>query len=773
MAVLGGYRAVLQLAKNAVDALALGQLYQFLQSADASLATIDDAGRQIRLRFARPALTFPEDVPEMVRLGLAIEGGVELPDHRILSVDAFVTATATPYISKELRVDGNSPPSEATASLLPNDPESYCAVVDFANLDFGDILIHYAGHPVVDGVIDHVGETDLAEIRVKIQQMTAEAIDHLPRLPLTYRWGSPSLRHVDLHVRPEAKRGGALMLGLERQFQSDEASTIPVSVSSSQNAAILLHGDVFRAMRSSLPLPTLSPLTPDWHITRGEIHLDTRSLRFDLTVTSTQADSPEDTPLPEYTLRVNARPLILSEIWDLLVDEVAFVEELSDDHPLRLVLDLPRQDETLRLELAAWAQAITMRVVTTELGAEPDHGVWFWQHPLPEQRPTPFMPSLVYVARGALVVAGTLPVDLIVTHTPDDAPTFQVQLSEPLREEENKIIAQVTAGEFQRMTAPYDVHWSSSLHDVEPPSGRDVSATFYLTQPPLVEEIAEEDDERPDEDQTPKRTKSRPLPAGYVMVIAHVIDGYGRSTRADLEIDLTTFRNISTLAADMGSDRPTRGIAQRTTRILSRRGLRFLWGETRHRLDVAQRELREQPPIWTMLTYVFILVALIATLATVLLDASPKSIARGMTTPLPATQIPGNVIIVATDTPLPTPIPTLAPTSTPLPPTPYGRFAITPTVLLIGCGDTTAQPLILKVTNSGSAMLNWHTQAIEVVNGAPWASIFPNAGQVAPGKTVAVQVVPQNGFCLGHLARYYHIQFIAPNAIPITVAFTP
>src|SRR5579884_1857665 len=90
----------IHVAKSAIDALVMDRLHHPPPQVQREVQG-EHEGSRFRLRWTRPALTFPDDVAGAVRIGLAFEGGIQLASGRILSCDTFVTATAAPCITND------------------------------------------------------------------------------------------------------------------------------------------------------------------------------------------------------------------------------------------------------------------------------------------------------------------------------------------------------------------------------------------------------------------------------------------------------------------------------------------------------------------------------------------------------------------------------------------------------------------------------------------------------------------------------------------------
>lgn len=828
MSILGGYRVVLQFAKSAVDALALERLSQIiLAQADALSGPLVEGG-ELRLRFTRPALTFPEDAPDMVRLGWAIEGGAQLPAGHILSIDAFITATAAPYMAR----------NEA----------GWFAAVGFTGLDLGEIEITYAGEPIVDAVdnaMTVLSPEAINALRATVRERVMAAMRAAPPLSLTYTLRALGLDNADLHIQPETKHGGALTLGLRRgEDLIAEQAKIAIGVTMLQNIAVMLGSTGFaEALQAQTdPFPLL-PL-PGWRVTNLAGRLSARHCCLELTVAPEELasvfssepsakatvdeeaihatdvatddtavdilpESVSDTaprltrvglvpvgalmatadalaPLPIWesvTIQIEGRPLISDGSWDLLVDSVVLPDDLAEEHPVRGLVEAPRADTELRLALAARVRRAVMAALAQALGEDSPDGIgWHLPRPYaPDQDPWVFVPTLVYVARGTLVASSALPIETSVAE-PEDAPAFLLRLlRDPLPGEAEELLATITADHFQRMPEPHDIRWGISLAGVEAPASHEPTVRFSLRPPPP---------DRESDDAMQAHTRARALPPGFVLISATGIDAYGRVARADLELDLAPFHGW--VEAAPGAPAGGVGRAESTTafiaqmrltvgavaRRLSPRGVRYGMTSAIQGLGHLTRRLPIRSHAWTLLAGTLSLVAILISIITVVLTR-PNVGLGGAKTPTPTITLPtvtptmaGGIGNVVTATPSLAPARTFTPTG-PATATPilFGRFAITPLSPSFSCHTTTVLPISLTLTDSGTASLNWDATAVEQISGELWATIVPQVGTLAPGKTANIQIFPVAGFCSA-TGKTFQIQFTAPNAVPVIISVT-
>lgn len=722
-----GHVIAVVLAKSVVDALVLDGLLAPSPTAPREMAGAVE-GATFRLRWARPSLTFPPDAPEQVRLGLAIEGGVALPSGHILSADAFVTVTASPEPQR--------------------DAAGWRAVLPLRAPDAGDVRLTYLGERLHDGpgLADGLPTTaQQAIIKHHLREQIVAFVTAMPPLPLSFSLPVPPTTPAFLHVIAEGQDAAALALCL-----GEDRAALP-TVTPMLNVALTLGAErfatAFDAHAASLP-PAIAAA--------GIVGLRATLAPRSGVVFAAQVVVGDAAPVA-YTIR--ARPLLLGGPWDILIDAVQPPADLAADDPARAFAERPLSDEPLRLALAAMIQRAAGAALAEVLGGDGDAAEWSWK--LPDagdtQEQARFVPTMAHMSRGMLVLAGRVPTEPRHAEPPVDVASFDLRLAGEPTTTDDGLRATIEAFGLRGAEVPVEYAWTTSLSP-EASLAHGTSLTLTLPRHP------------PHPPDPPRRTRSRPLLPGVVLVSAAVVDQFGRMSRAEMELEQTPqalLKSISTAAHPV----PTGALSSPAEYLPA--AARSGFYTVTHTLEEVTRALPTRSPTWRYLAATLSVLALIITFATVLALRGERE-ELPTTTPLGKSSPTATIAATATPALQQTPIvatPPIVPSATPTAVI-YGRFDIAPTTMLFACGGTTRAPLVMTVTNTGTASMSWSAHAVEAIGGVAWTALAPSHGTLAPRATTTVTATPVAAFCATPLSAHYRIQFTAPNVVPVTVTAT-
>jgi hypothetical protein len=660
-------------------------------------------------RWTRPALTFPADSPGMVRFGLAAEGGVQLPSGRTLTLDAFVTTTASPEVTR--------------------DASGCFARLSLAQADPGVVRLSYAGQSLpADGggmATDLPTPDEAGDLEAALATALAQAFADLPDLPLSYAFPCQGRERCDAQVID-----GRLVLGCDLA-EGDRA--LPAGA----DGAIALSAADLSAACQIVAARADSLAIGDDTLTAGGIACTDGALL--LTLVPANASEGHSVVTLRATLSLaEGRIVPLLEPVD---GEDAGDRALADD-----------------LVVQTWAglliRDIIVAAVAPVLGDVGEALAWSW----PVARAAmplsvTFTPDRAICRSDGLVLAGPLPTEASAADEVSDPPSIELAIVTPPDESQLDRAVVVRAVHARNADPPYDYAWW-----VTPVTSMRAEHTPGLRVPlPALDE----DKTRDPDDTLPRRHAIKKRALDLITVRVALIDSFGRVAREELTLDPTT-----------GAHAIAPPMERRSAPLMSGPyGPTYLG--TAYRPVSAQRAEVTRSSVWGMLAGALATFAVLTTVLAVILvrslgsSANPRT-STTITLPSPTATVvlTPQSTIASTATTAPTAKP--KPTSTPVP---FGRFSEDTTSLVFTCdGSGNTLPLSLMLSNSGTAALNWEAHAIDMLGGQPWATVSPDSGRLTPGQSVSIAVTPQTpAFCQAPSTAVFRVQFTAPGAVPSTI----
>ncbi|HKD75397.1 MAG TPA: hypothetical protein VKB76_07880, partial [Ktedonobacterales bacterium] len=433
----------IHVAKSAIDALVMDRLHHPPPQVQREFQG-EHEGCRFRLRWTRPALTFPDDAPDMVRIGLAFEGGVQLASGRVLSCDTFITATAAPR--------------------LTNDENGWFVRLTPEHIEPGEIHLTYAGAALgtMRGQLgsDLPDDATLAGLREVLATAIVRFYEEFPDIPLTYGFPTHAIAPEAVAVQVYSEtHGRALIITLT--VSADAAEIAPEDATNAlpqffattlQNLAITVSADAFSAAFArgwavqSSPREDVIALTATFD---GEIIL----------FTGEAATGPEQ----HEAFSLWAYPEITED------GALIFARVGSETDPADAAIVALIDDVTLHESLARLTERALQDILTPVLGKPGDALTWFW-HVVRGAAPgmLRFTPQGVQVAADTLVLVGDLPVEPATQDLPDDGPNCDLRVvrgsDDPLDDDTPAFTVRVT--QQQGVVAPCDYVWQWSLSPV-------------------------------------------------------------------------------------------------------------------------------------------------------------------------------------------------------------------------------------------------------------------------------------------------------------------
>jgi hypothetical protein len=726
----------IHVAKSAIDALVMDRLHHPPPQVQREFLG-EHEGSRFRLRWTRPALTFPDDVPDTVRIGLAFEGGVQLASGRILSCDMFVTATAAPRIT--------------------NDENGWFIRLTPDHIEPGEIHLTYAGAPL--GTMrarlgsDLPDEAALAGLREALATAIIHFYEEFPDIPLTYGFPTHSIapEAAAIHVYSET-HGRALIIALTLpddviESGGEDMASMPPQffVTPLENIALTISADAFSAA-----------FARGW-AARSTLHEDIAELAATLDgeiILFTGEAATETGQHESFTLQ--AHP------------------EITEDGALILTYiesEVVTKDDTiaaLHPSLAKLTEQALQDILTPALGKPGGALTWFW-HVVRGATPgmLRFAPQRVQIAAGMLSLVGELPVEPATSDLPDDGPNCDLRVvrgsDDPLDDDTPAFSVRVT--HQQGVVAPCDYAWQWSLSPAPAEHG------------PLLKVPAAMVESEPDSTLTPH---TRLLPRGVVAITATLIDAFGRVAQAAVEIDMSAGDDAPVPAGIVAiSETPTiapralthAGVAVPARPVVPATNYATAYRATAQRMTVSQPVAKHPRRAWNVIATVLAIFALIFTAGAFLLAHAATSGTENVVIPPPVT--PTTTTASSTVLPQVTAGATPSPTATP---ELFGRFDTTTTAMQFTCSGGSAGAETLALSNNGTGPLDWTAHVIGTLQDGttPWAVVSPASGTLAPGAVNAatVTVTPNSGFCSMPAGTTFQIQFTAPAAVPLTIAAT-
>lgn len=737
---------MLELAQPVAATLALARVRRHLAQVARTPVTLGTAMAQVR--GVRPTLTFP--TADQVRLGLAVEGGVRLASGRILTVDSFITATATPGVVA--------------------DAAGWSVRVTFTDAQIDAPRLSYAGRDLPAEpervALGLPNATELAEMHGALADAIRTLAAGLPELPLTPTFTGTGA-DLEVQIAPEML-GAALAVG---QFASGPRRPWPLVTRPPQTAALLVDGAAFTAAFAASVAPQLATLIASqmgltalagtcaqdriWFAAQANVHLN-------------------DTTQP-----VNATIETLARLDDgrlrLDVERVA-VESDPGGETHAQALGKALTADIFCDRLANLAQAALLRAITPIFGQGAADCSWQWSPP-PDTALSPlaFAATQVRLTDGycALIGAITLPATGSVL---DDVPDLDLRVDgAPVVQKDGAEIVVTVAAVPPPTAASDSAWWAMPTGALLPEHGAALAVTLRLAP----------DD--PAETQPRDGTSAAPR---QLTLQAAQIDAFGRVAAASIDLDAEELMAPPTIsaAATFAASRPGNATQALATEMRTRLA-------TAYQPTVRQAQARSS--ILGMLAGVLAATALISLLAVLLLT---RSTAASTSTAIQLTPPPPTATLAVTQVPhhnTPTPRPTGGTPSPTMTPEAYGRFKVTPSALIIACATPTVTPTptdtatatatttpaptatpvagTLTLANTGNATVDWHAQTFADSGSGkmpqPWAMVTPSNGTLAPGASVAITVTPDASFCTDTTTSYF-IQFAAPSgevAVPVNV----
>ena len=734
MAVPDNTGVIIEFAKSAVDALALARLRApATYVAHTTAGTIGEATYQVQ--WSRPTLTFPAEIPDAVRLGVMVEGGVRLPNERIVSLSTFMTSTVVPRLTQ--------------------DENGQYARMALAECTLSEIRFTYAGVALppepVRPALGLPDDATLATLREGLRAEFLQFLEKLPDLTLTPRLRSTLPAQV--HVISETQ-GAALILAT-----TGAILTAPVVVSERDNAALLVDSNTFSAAFDAVVATQVVSLLPDSMrliALRGTCAQDRLWFAAEVRVTV------DDVAEARITATIEAEPYLVADRWGLNFDRVV-VEGGEGDELAAQTLGEVLATEGFRERLTDLAQTAMRQVIAPLFGAATLAPPWQWS--IPQTTPAAlitFAPMELRVVEGMVALIGALPLPQF-TDDFDDVPEFDLHIpSSPVALDEGHTQqVTVSATKILHMTPPYDYGWWQGT-----------TSTMLLEHGPTLDVVLRVAEDDP-HDTLPRHLKTRSLPVGVTQVRAALIDSLGHVTNAALIIDL---QELAKAPADpyatiggfalSGPRSPTVATQHILTGMQTRMG-------TAYQPTVTQVQARSS--LLGMVAgalAVFAVVALIAALLLTHSFAASGPTAQATTSPTlttpPATLLAHN--------PTPTPAKSVTITITPSPSAtaiPFGRFGVSPTSLQFVCTAGTTTPQTLTLSDTGSAPVDWTARFFGMVGASTtmqlWGSAVPASGTLLPGASISVDIRPTNNFCSTSASGSFIVQFAAPSVVPLNV----
>jgi hypothetical protein len=718
---------VCELTKTAVERLALAHLLHAIpQLPQRTTGTVGEATYEVQ--WSRPALTFPAEAPDAVRLGLVMTGGVRWPTGRILSIETFATLTVIPQLAPGT--------TGWFVRLQPATPE------------LTPLRLTYAGEPLppepVRPALGLPNDAALGALREGLEQELHRFLDLLPDLPL-----SPGIvtQHVgQIHIAPE---GGGAALALCLTPEPTTIAALPVVVTERHPTALLVNGAAFAAQFDALVAPALDALLPTT-MRLVALHGTCAQDRLWFAVQASVEVAGETEAVVNAT--IEAEPLMEAQRLLLRIERVA-AESAPGNELAAQTLGEVLTTEGFRERLMELTQTALQHALAEAIETPATDFRWQWALPLalpPETRP--FAISATRVAEGYFALLGNWPLPTL-PETEEDAPDCDLLVEGMPQPVDDGPMRLVTVGvtHIKGLTPPYDYAWWNGT-----------SQTMLLEHEATLAvalRVAEDDPE----DTMPRHLRLHSLPLGITQVRVALMDRMGRVVSTALEVDLHHLSMVNgDPAATVGvfAQSSPAGVTA-ATRMMTK-GMQTQ--ATALAPTVAQVQARSS--FLGMVAGALGVFALGAALAALVLTRSlPGFAAQTSTTTntpvLPtvtATQLAH--IPTATAHPKPTATRTPAPTATP---ERYGRFAATPTTLLFICtaGDTAPQTVTL--TNTGTATLTWVVGFFSAPQMPPWGSAAPNTGSLAPNATGQVTITPDSTWCATPTTTTFTLQFSAPN----------
>ena len=731
---------VLELAKSAVDALALARLREPAAYVTHTKAgTIGEATYQVQ--WSRPTLTFPSDVPDAVRLGLLVEGGVRLPNERILSLSTFMTTTVVPHLTQ--------------------DETGQYARLALAESTLSEIRFTYAGVDLppepVRPALGLPDDATLATLRANLRGEIDQFLATLPDLPLTPRISSTQTAQV--HIVPET-RGAALVLAM--RSTADGFALPPLVVSERDNAAILVNSGIFAAAFDSVVAPHVATLLPDsmrLMVLRGTCAQDRLWFAAEVRVTV------DDVAEALITATIEAEPTLAAGRWHLNFDRVVAEGGVGDELAAQTLGEVLAA-EGFRARLSELTQTAMQQVIVPIFGIATSDFAWQWAMP---QTTSPafitFAPTEVRITEGVVALIGALPPPQF-TGDFDDVPEFDLHIPNAPVVLDGGHTKQVTvsATKIQHMTPPYDYAWWQGTTN-----------TLLLEHGPTLDVIIRMAEDDP-HDTLPRHLKTRELPVGVASVRAALIDSLGRVTNAALIIDL---EELSKVPADRyatiggfalsGPRSPTVATQQILTGMQTRLGTAY---------QPTGTQVQARSSLLGMVAGALAVFAVVALIATFLLTHSlAASGPTAQATLTPTTTTPP--VTLTAHNPTPSPVQSVTGTISPGPsatPQPFGRFGVAPTSLQFICTAGTTTPQTLTLSNTGTASVDWTTRFFGMVGASTtmqlWGSAVPASGTLLPGASIPVEIRPINSFCSTSTTGSFIVQFAAPSVVPLNISAT-
>jgi hypothetical protein len=741
---------MLQLAQPVVAALALARVRQAPAAGSRERSgTVGDA--RFQLRGVRPTLTFP--APDRARLGLAIEGGVYLPTGRILTLDAFVTATAPVEMSHD------------AAGWLPQLP--------LTALELGEVRLSYAGRDLppddqraAQGL---PAEADLAPLRAALADEICAFCADLPALLLALPFAAPDLA-LHAHITPE-DGGAALTLAATPADTADIAW--PGTTRPPQTVALLINGDAFAAAFASVAREQIPRLiAPEL----GLIALNGTCAQDRLWFAAQARANLDDQPDARLDATLEALVQWEADHLRLAVERVA-VESPPGGEATAQALGKALASDIFCDRLADLTQRAFQAAVAPAFEPALDDLTWRWA--APEERGQPaltFAPTHAHVKDGYLTLLGAVALPAAGTVI-DDLPDFDLRVvgaPEPL-DGGPATLVRVSATHPRNAAPPCDYAWWNATTGT--PLAQHTSALEVILH-------ATQDDPA---DTLPHDFTGVATTTDQIALRAALINTLGRVAEAVIDVDLSALTRP--LAEVPPAAFAASAVTASTRAALTGAQTRF---GTAYQPTVRQAQARSS--LQGMLAGALAAFAIISVLTAFLLtnshaapNSTTASVAPTATTAIQITPLP------PTATPHPHTAHTPVPTTTP---EVYGRFAAAPNPLVLTCvaaatptpapTDTstpapaptvTPTPGVLTLTNTGNAQISW--QAITyITTGAgtsqqAWATLAPTSGDLAPGGSVTITITPAPAFCTG-AAGTYIIQFTATAglAVPLNVTAT-
>ncbi len=732
----------IHVAKSAIDALVMDRLHHPPPQVQREVQG-EHEGSRFRLRWTRPALTFPDDVAGAVRIGLAFEGGIQLASGRILSCDTFVTATAAPCIT--------------------NDESGWFIRLTPEHIERGEIHLTYAGAAL--GTMraqlgnDLPDDVALAGLREALATAITSFYEEFPDIPLTYGFPTHAIapENVAIHVYSET-HGKALAIALTFPDTSEttgeenaaDSTQPPLFVTPLHNVALTVAGPAFG-----------EAFTRSWaarSVPQGQIDALTATLAG---ATIRFAGKVMNATGQQVPFTLTAYPEIIED--DTLV--LVRVEADTEDATVAGLL----ADEVLHKSLAATAEQALRDIFTPALGT-PEGLVplaWRWyivRGAVPAM--VHFTPQRVEVAAGTLALIGDLPVEPATRDLPDDGPSCDLLVvrgsGDPLDADTAAFTVRVT--HQQGVVVPCDYVWQWSL--ATPIAEHDSSLKVPVPA-----------DNEPDATLAPH---TRLLPRGVVAITATLIDAFGRIAQAMVEIDTAAHDGapIPAGAAAIGETPTVAPVVPVTPRAFTQAGMpatnyATAYRATSQRMTVAHPVTPPPRRAWNVIAAVLAIFALLFTAGAFLLARAATSNTGSVVTPTPL--VP--TATVANTTALPQPQVTVGVTQVPtVTPSPFGRFDTTTTTMQFTCMGSSAGAETLVLSNNGTAPLEWTAHVVDTLPGSttPWAVVTPDSGTLNPGadNAATITVTPNAGFCAAPVGTTFRLQFTAPNTVPLTVTAT-